>query len=401
MRSNKSNRSNKNEETKKSKLGSLKNHSSMKQRRRFEYNMARKNSSPIDLKQKIDDLEVGENLNYSMQRRKSNQSAKNFRMLRDKSHSKGMPELPEVLGQNEMEEVNAPKRIGTYFNFRSAKNSIVKSPVGWDGKAHTPAIQNIPLKADQSIFNQDVSKRHLNKTTEHLAMIKKLQEYKIFLQNLEIKEVKLPSDLEYTHPLDSFIDSINIVMNHKNLEMVKTETLNLATGVRTEFCIHLLEKLRALRYKSTKFDDMYESLKTLTDKYILLETQYHEKKTEMLEYKKETEELCMVKYDLKKKCDSLKADKRDLILQQAEMNERIENLKRKMQEKTSECDSLSLRIAYLTEREKQEQNMFGQYKLPSKDISESQDDDSKDEATIINVLDSKNKRIEQDFEKLK
>ena len=36
-------------------------------------------------------------------------------------------------------------------------------------------------------------------------MIKKLQEYKMFLQNLENKEVKLFADLEYTHPLDSSI----------------------------------------------------------------------------------------------------------------------------------------------------------------------------------------------------
>ena len=78
---------------------------------------------------------------------------------------------------------------------------------------------------------------------------------------------------------------------------------------------------------------MYESLKTLTDKYILLETQYHEKKTGMLEHKKETEELYMVKFDLKKKFDSLKADKRDLIFQQAEMNQRIETLSERFRKK--------------------------------------------------------------------
>ena len=44
--------------------------------------------------------------------------------------------------------------------------------------------------------------------------------------------------------------------------------------------------------------------------------------------------------------------------------------------------------------------MFGQCKLPCKDVTESQDD-FKNEATIINVLDSKNKSIKQDFEKLK
>ena len=58
-----------------------------------------------------------------MHRRKSNQSAKNFRMLRNASHNKSMPGLPEVISMNYTEEINnTPKRIGTYFNFRSAKN---------------------------------------------------------------------------------------------------------------------------------------------------------------------------------------------------------------------------------------------------------------------------------------
>lgn len=109
----------------------------------------------------------------------------------------------------------------------------------------------------------------------------------------------------------------------------------------------------------------------------------------------------MVKYDLKKQWDQLKSEKRELQLTQAEMNEKIENLKLKIHEKTSECDSLSLRITYYTDREREEQNMYGRYKLPQKDDTVSVDDESKDEATIINTLEDKHRQIEKDFEILK
>lgn len=41
---------------------------------------------------------------------------------------------------------------------------------------------------------------------------------------------------------------------------------------------------------------MFQTLRKLTDKYILLDTSYSDKKAEVLEYKKETEQLWLIKY---------------------------------------------------------------------------------------------------------
>ena len=97
----------------------------------------------------------------------------------------------------------------------------------------------------------------------------------------------------------------------------------------------------------------------------------------------------------------MNSEKRELIVQQSELNERILNLKRKIQEKTSECESLSLRINYLTDREKQEQNMFGQYRSPVQESVDSQENRDTEMNQITNALDKKNHQIEEDFKLLK
>lgn len=147
----------KNEESKRSKISSLRRHSSFK-RKQKEPKLERKNSSPIGLKAKISELEIGEISNYTMGRRKSNQSVKNLRKLNVDSQSRGIPVLPDVIGFEENNETQAPpRRIGTYF--QSAKNSMAKSPSAWESHSKTPSLQNIPLKAThESIFNQVRSK---------------------------------------------------------------------------------------------------------------------------------------------------------------------------------------------------------------------------------------------------
>lgn len=116
-------------------------------------------------------------------------------------------------------------------------------------------------------------------------MIKKLEEYKETIKRLTIKDISVPNDLEYSDSLDSLIDSINTVLTCTNWDLLKTENLNLATGIRTDYCQHLLLKLKLLRQKSVMFEEMYSTLKSMTDKFILLETQYLENSQKMIEYK--------------------------------------------------------------------------------------------------------------------
>lgn len=59
---------------------------------------------------------------------------------------------------------------------------------------------------------------------------------------------------------------------------------------------YILEKLRLLSQKEKKYEEMYQSLRVLTDKYILLDSHLADKRAEVQEYKKETEQLCLIKY---------------------------------------------------------------------------------------------------------
>ena len=97
----------------------------------------------------------------------------------------------------------------------------------------------------------------------------------------------------------------------------------------------------------------------------------------------------------------MKSENRELIVQQTELNDKISNLKKKIHDKTSECESLVLRLNYHSEKEKQEQNMFGKYKVPIKPENENREDDQEDINEIRNVLDVKSKQIEEDFKMLK
>lgn len=276
--------SEKNEERKMEAAGSLKRHQSFKRhsrRQSIDLKSLGHNTSPVDGRLNLTDLDIPNNSSFTLKKRRTNSSLKNLKLLKSDSESKAVPILPDVK--------------------KNHRHLTTKSPPVWDNNSKTPSAQNMPIRAYQSIFSQPSPPHEMVKTSEHLLMMRKLEEYKLFLQNLNIKDRSPPSDLEYTHQLDSFIDSINTVLTHRHLEEIKTESLNLATGLRTDFCQYILEKVRALRYKSTKFDEMFESLKSLADKYIVLEAQYEEKRGEMQGYKKETEELCMINYDLKKK----------------------------------------------------------------------------------------------------
>lgn len=62
---------------------------------------------------------------------------------------------------------------------------------------------------------------------------------------------------------------------------------------------------------------------------------------------------------------------------------------------------MTLRISYLMEREKEEQNMFSKFKVPTQEYSDSLDEDSKGEEGISKIIEGKHKQIEADFQKLK
>ena len=73
---------------------------------------------------------------------------------------------------------------------------------------------------------------------------------------------------------------------------------------------------------------------------------------------------------------------------------------KKIQKKTSECESLSLRVSYFSEREKQEQNMFGQYKSPvHTQIGANTEEEELEQ--ISEALERKNKVIDARFQDLR
>lgn len=126
-------------------------------------------------------------------------------------------------------------------------------------------------------------------------------------------------------------------------------------------------------------------------------------KSQFEEHKQKNEELKLIKnyMEMNKKCDKLLAEKKDLIQTVEGMKERNINLKNKMQEKSSECESLSLRISYLAEKEKQEMNMFGQYRAPVEGNGPGVISEKEELEEISDALERKNKVIEEEFRVLR
>jgi len=72
-----------------------------------------------------------------------------------------------------------------------------------------------------------------------------------------------------------------------------------------------------------------------------------------------------------------------------------------MQEKSSEWESLSLRIKYFAEREKQEINMFGQYRAPIEGKGPGMISEEEELEEISEALERNNKVIEEEFRVLR
>jgi len=75
------------------------------------------------------------------------------------------------------------------------------------------------------MLDKDNQPKEITKTTEHLEMLKKLEEYKSFVAKSNINKPGIPKDLESTHQLDSFVDSINTILWSKDLENIKWGTV--------------------------------------------------------------------------------------------------------------------------------------------------------------------------------
>jgi len=173
--------------------------------------MTRKNSSPVNLRQDISELDVNPSLFMSMTKTKLNSSFKEFKRPLSQSRDRDdeNEKFPEVVKNNDnFKPENAPQRLGTFFG--AAKNPIMRKPMAWESKA--PSLKNIPLKANQSMLDKDNQPKEITKTTEHLEMLKKLEEYKSFVAKSNINKPGIPKDLESTHQLDSFVDSINTIL---------------------------------------------------------------------------------------------------------------------------------------------------------------------------------------------
>ena len=106
----------------------------------------------------------------SMSRRKQNLSMSNFSKVQ--ADEQNMNALPEVIKQPQAQgSDNPPKMIGTYFS--SMRKSVAKSSK--EGSLfQTPSAQNVPMKADQALFNRKILDNK-NKNAEHLDLSKKLE----------------------------------------------------------------------------------------------------------------------------------------------------------------------------------------------------------------------------------
>ena len=171
--------------------------------------MGRKNSSPVNFRPDISEIEIKDPASFSLSKRKETTSVRNFKRPQTQNKDRQETSLPDVVRQGESQLVeNPPKRIGTYFG--SAKPSMARASLGWDSQPKSPTAANIPFRADKSIFNKNKTAKEVKKTAEHLEMIKKLEEYKNVSGPPKLAKPKVPNDLESTHQLDSFIDSINV-----------------------------------------------------------------------------------------------------------------------------------------------------------------------------------------------
>lgn len=128
------------------------------------------------------DLDIDAPNYFSINKRRQNSSVKSLRRPGTQSKDRDQDSLPDVVKQTDVPlSGHIPKRIGTYFEAR--KKHFARTPMGWNQQSKTP--QNLPFKPSQNILNEDKVDEK-SKTAEHLAMMKKLEEFKVFLQKTNV-----------------------------------------------------------------------------------------------------------------------------------------------------------------------------------------------------------------------